>query len=344
MRVATLLTYNGRMATKLTTYSVRDAAKGLPTRIQILKWGDNKNVNQPLKMGPKTMTFAPRLAKARGHDRIALDFQHNTVPGSPAFKESTEPRKVAAYGTVELIEGDGAYLNIETYTPAGQENAAEYLDVSPAVELDENGEVIFFHSVALCRQGAVEGLELPTFEVEFEAEIEKPEGEDPPEGDLASQIKTLTDALAAMTAKVAELQAKLEAMKPAEAPADVATFTARLDAIEKIAGAAARERAVDRLKADAANAGKIWIFSAQEETELPLETMKGLVERLPKSVSVARQTTTRTATFVAAPAAAEDPALAGKIRAKADEIQKANPRKPYATCWAEAEKAVTPAT
>ena len=168
------------MATKLTTYSLPAALKELPKRILIAKWGDNPNVNAPLKMGAKTMTYAATLAKARGHERIALDYQHNTVPGSPAHKESTEPRKVAAYGTLDLVEGDGAYLVIDAYTPSGLENAAEFSDVSPAVERDENGEILFFHSVGLCRNGAVDGLEFQTFEVEFEVKAEEPEAKPAP--------------------------------------------------------------------------------------------------------------------------------------------------------------------
>ncbi len=327
------------MATKLTTYSLPAALKELPKRILIAKWGDNPNVNAPLKMGAKTMTYAATLAKARGHERIALDYQHNTVPGSPAHKESTEPRKVAAYGTLDLVEGDGAYLVIDAYTPSGLENAAEFSDVSPAVERDENGEILFFHSVGLCRNGAVDGLEFQTFEVEFEVKAEEPEAK-PAAADMAAQVEALTKALDALTTKLADMQAKLDAMKPAADAVPVETFTAattqitaigvRLDAME-------RKAQIDELKASAAVAGKLWIFSADQEKTLTPDTMRDILARMPKTVSTQRQT--KIETFTPAPNA-DSPARAEKIRARAAELQAKDKSLSHTRAWEQAEREI----
>lgn len=126
----------------------------LPTRIKILSWGDNPNfygltvrVGQPLvdKMRDKVYPW----------HKVALDFEHNTLPGTTAYKESSEPRSVAGFGVIEVVEGDGVYLCMDKYTPEGAAKAANYCDVSASPALDAFGNVIAIKSVALCRNGAV---------------------------------------------------------------------------------------------------------------------------------------------------------------------------------------------
>ena len=70
-----------------------DAAK-LPKRIKILNWGDNPNCHgKRVNVGP---LFAKCLAAATyPYRKVALDFEHNTFPGTAAYKESQEPRPVA---------------------------------------------------------------------------------------------------------------------------------------------------------------------------------------------------------------------------------------------------------
>jgi len=63
------------------------------------------------------------------------------------------------------IPGDGLYLTALSYTPSGNKYAREYRDLSPAVLLDDDGEVIFCHSVALCPQGEVRGLSFYSVDV-----------------------------------------------------------------------------------------------------------------------------------------------------------------------------------
>jgi phage I-like protein len=150
---------NGKLISFAITNGAR-AAKDLPSRLKLLSWGRNETVKGPVTVGARTVReLAANQAKV-GFDKIALDYNHQTVPSSPNYQR--DPVQVAAYGTPEVVEGDGLYLNISDWTPSGRENAANYHDLSPTPQLDGNGEVIFLHSVALCRQGAVDGLSFYT--------------------------------------------------------------------------------------------------------------------------------------------------------------------------------------
>ncbi len=133
-------------------------AAALPTRLKICGWGDNPSVKGNIRFIEHSAATLPARQKATGFDKIALDFEHNTVPGSAEFERTTEPRRVAAYGVPTVISGDGLYLESLEWTPAGKSEALNYADLSPAVELDAAGNIIFVHSVALTRNGAVEGL------------------------------------------------------------------------------------------------------------------------------------------------------------------------------------------
>ena len=134
-----------------------DAAK-LPRRIKILNWGDNPNCHgKRVNVGP---LFAKCLAAATyPYRKVALDFEHNTFPGTAAYKESSEPRPVAGFGTVEVVEGKGVYLTMSAWTPEGEKMAVNFADVSAGAVTDKDGNVVAVASVALCRAGAVEGMD-----------------------------------------------------------------------------------------------------------------------------------------------------------------------------------------
>ena len=134
-----------------------DAAK-LPHRIKVLNWGDNPNCHG------KRVNVGPLFVKCLGADtypyrKVALDFEHNTFPGTPAYKESAEPRAVAGFGTIEAVEGDGVYITMSSWTPEGERMAAHYADVSAGAVTDKEGNLIAVSSVALCRAGSVDGMD-----------------------------------------------------------------------------------------------------------------------------------------------------------------------------------------
>jgi phage I-like protein len=130
----------------------------LPTRLKLLNWGANESTKGLVIVGLKTLSALPATQRELGFERVALDFEHNTVPGTRAYAESKEPRPVAAYGTVRVIEGEGLFFENLTWTPEGLASARNFEDLSPAVRQDDGGEVVFVHSAGLVRNGAVRGL------------------------------------------------------------------------------------------------------------------------------------------------------------------------------------------
>lgn len=134
-----------------------DAAK-LPRRIKVLNWGENPNCHgRRVNVGP---LFAKCLSAAvYPYRQVALDFEHNTFPGTAAYKESQEPRPVAGFGSIEVVEGRGVYLTMSSWTPEGERMAVNYADVSAGAVTDKDGNVVAVSSVALCRAGAVDGMD-----------------------------------------------------------------------------------------------------------------------------------------------------------------------------------------
>ena len=134
-----------------------DAAQ-LPRRIKVLNWGDNPNCHG------KRVNVGALFVKCLNADtypyrKVALDFEHNTFPGTAAYKESKEPRPVAGFGTIEAVEGDGVYITMSSWTPDGEKMAANYADVSAGAVTDKEGNLVAVASVALCRAGAVDGMD-----------------------------------------------------------------------------------------------------------------------------------------------------------------------------------------
>jgi len=130
----------------------------LPTRLVVLPWGEHKTANGSFQVNDVTLSAMPKNQIATNFDRVCLDFDHNTVPGQPAYKG--EPTKIAAYARPVCLAGEGiVYEDIE-WTPEGREyvSGGHYRDLSPAVKTDASGNVIFLHSAAVCRQGAVPDL------------------------------------------------------------------------------------------------------------------------------------------------------------------------------------------
>ena len=141
-----------------TAVSLSANAAELPHRIKILNWGDNPNCHgKRVNVGP---LFAKCLsAETYPYRKVALDFEHNTFPGTAAYKESKEPRPVAGFGTIEAVEGEGVYITMSSWTPEGEKMAVNFADVSAGAVTDKDGNLVAVASVALCRAGAVDGMD-----------------------------------------------------------------------------------------------------------------------------------------------------------------------------------------
>ena len=141
-----------------TAVSLSADAAQLPHRIKILNWGDNPNCHgKRVNVGP---LFVKCLNAAEyPYRKVALDFEHNTFPGTAAYKESKEPRPVAGFGTIEAVEGEGVFITMSSWTPEGEKMAVNFADVSAGAVTDKEGNLIAVASVALCRAGAVDGMD-----------------------------------------------------------------------------------------------------------------------------------------------------------------------------------------
>lgn len=130
----------------------------------MLKWGDNATTKGPVKVGARSLASFATNQRAMGFDEASLDFEHNTVPGHPSNKG--EPAAIAARGVPKVIENEGLIFETLNWTGVGKEYREHYHDLSPAVQLDDSGEVVFCHSAALCRNGAT--FDLHAFNTGFD--------------------------------------------------------------------------------------------------------------------------------------------------------------------------------
>ncbi|HEY0551682.1 MAG TPA: hypothetical protein VGF13_18905 [Verrucomicrobiae bacterium] len=105
----------------------------LPQRMRVLDWGMNRTLKGDLTVDETTLAVFAANQRKTGRDRVALDFEHNTVPGSEEYNRSQEPRSVAGFWTPQVIRGEGLVLVAPTWTPEGQKSALNYEDVSAAV-------------------------------------------------------------------------------------------------------------------------------------------------------------------------------------------------------------------
>lgn len=342
----------------------------LPDRIKLLGWGDNTSTQGVVKVGAKTLATLSANQKARGFDRVALDFEHCTCPGTQAYKESKEPREVAAYGIPEIVEGDGLYLTALTWTPKGIEAARNFIDLSPTVLQDEGGEVTFLHSAALCRQGAVDGLHFYS----VDSEIEQPEEQPDPsakyrvallkllglpdtatEADLdaalaaAPTMKTLSApavderlttlgadterALRSLTTLANDFETLKERVGCMAAAASVQGLEAKLTTLSNDWNARFDAREREAIREQAVREGKVIPLSVEQIAATPVATLREMVAKLEPTVPTNRLTPLN----VGDAGPTNDKARAAAIRARAEQISKQDPKKPWSTCWAEAE-------
>jgi hypothetical protein len=106
-----------------------DASKGLPDKVLLFKWGHNETVNGPVEVNEFTVATVPRMQKAAGFDTVALDYEHNTVPGSREYnrgigilisghrrcgaglRPGSSPEGVARQGWSQAVSRSGAKIH-----------------------------------------------------------------------------------------------------------------------------------------------------------------------------------------------------------------------------------------
>lgn len=277
------------------------SADALPARVKILNWGDNPNVN-----GARVHLGATAVA-ALAHPlnawkRIALDFEHNTLPGTPAFNASKEPRPVAGFGMLSIVPGDGAYLEGITYTPEGQANAANYAGLSAGPVCDREGNVQIIMSAALVRNSAVPGMDFKPCPLSASADEQMdlivPAPENRNQMNYKDGLCKMLD-LDPATATDEEIEAALEkrkAPKPAAVPLSaeiaIAIGTAMKPLTEQLATLKAdiAQRDKNDLLAAARHEGKVVALSADAIGALSLDHLKQVIEKTPVTVPLSART------------------------------------------------------
>ena len=337
------------------------AGDQLPAELKLFDSGINQTRKVPVTIGERTRAMLPRLQRERGFDRVALDFEHNTVPGSMANKESTEPRPVAAFGIPDL-RADGLYLRDLIWTPEGKKSARNFCDLSPAPELDANGEVIFLHSAALVRQGAVDGLsffsvELPTTNTSEDQLMDKilsalrkglGLAETATEEDIQKSLLALSadmaqsaksmELITSLNAKLADFEAKIVTLSapgakpsaPGALPPELTTLSAKIEEINgKVITFAAEIEKRDRgeIVAQACREGKVIPLSVEQVNVTPVATLRDMVAKLAVTVPVEQRTPVKVQEFSVSGDMAlseQDKKIAAKLGFSEEDVKKAN--------------------
>ncbi len=267
----------------------------MPTRLLLLRWGDNESTKGVYRVTDHTLSVLNANQRAYGLGRVALDFEHNTVPGTPAYQESKEPRDVAAYGIPELVPGEGLYLNSIEWTAIGREKAGNFADLSPAVAINpETREVILLHSSALTRAGAVYDIhflnvDMPAAAAQVTIEalvvrLQEMEARLGYLGELQQALGRAQDENAALKAAVQALTDKLNAMPPPPPPADLQPLSAAIAPMPgRIEALAAQVDSINRrlLVMRATAAGKVLPLSDDQVERTSLETLSAIIANLP---------------------------------------------------------------
>lgn len=177
-------------ANGLKTFKISNGAlknEMLPRRLKFFAWGDNKSTDGNFRAGDKTSAELGANQKKFGFERVAIDFNHCSVPGTDTYNDLLkvgQPPLIFGYGRVQAVPNDGIYLEDIIWTPLGVQHARNFEDLSPAIQ-DEDGEVTLVHSVALTPNGKVEGLEF------FSATLEAQENAAPQPKSLEEKALTL---------------------------------------------------------------------------------------------------------------------------------------------------------
>ncbi|HMO03906.1 MAG TPA: phage protease [Kiritimatiellia bacterium] len=302
------------------------AVKGLPKRLKVLNWGVNETKKGKVIVGAKTVAELPTMQDRFGFDRVALDYEHNTVPGTTEYERTKEPREVAAYGVPLVIPNDGLYLDDLIYTPSGEKNALSYIDLSAAVSKDPNGEVVFMHSSALCRQGATPdvsyySIDLTPKQKETTMELK----------DIIAGLTALNTTVDSQKAQLGQLLALSQTVTTQQTT--ITALSARLDKFE-------RQALVDK----ATTAGKVIPLSAEELAKVDLVTLSAMVDKLPVTVPLSRRTPSSS---VETPIEGNAQALkdrAAKVDARAAELQASGAATSLIQAYNMADQEIPPVT
>jgi hypothetical protein len=98
--------------------------------------GRQRDDRRPVKVGQTTLQSLSANQEKFGFEEIALDFNHNAVPGPPSNKG--DPAFIGATGKVNVLSGEGPYLRRNQVDRQRSRTRRRLSDPSLAVQLDAN--------------------------------------------------------------------------------------------------------------------------------------------------------------------------------------------------------------
>ena len=280
------------------------SAKQLPTRIKLLNWGVNESTEGPVIVNDLTLSSFAAMQRKIGRESAPLDFEHNTVPGTPEYNRTHEPRAIAAMGRPVVVQGEGLFLESLSYK-VGADVVDNFEDVSAAPLLNKDRVVVGLHSAALTRTGSVygahfaaedclklagEGITLAAFSSKISASLL---GADASKQQTPNKSMTIEELGAQIVALRTDLDTRLKALE-ANKPVDLAPLSARIEAIEtanKTAANAVLEAEKNRILPLFASEGKVpkkadgTAYTADELKALDLPTLQILHANTPVTVA-----------------------------------------------------------
>jgi len=266
---------------------VKTGAIPLPEEIVICPWGESRDLDgEPVIVNETTLAQLAANQSLYGFDEIAMDFEHGTVPKTAADGNPVKPQEpviIAGMGSLSVREGVGIIYHPVSWTREGEPayTGRHFRDLSPTVSKNEKGEVIFVHSVALCRNGQIRNLhtfsapspatkptptpnmDTPDYRELLRAKLALPE--DATDEQLIAGIETLSVPAPEKKEEETPAAPPVTAMAAPDTP-DLVALAARQDQLEK-----------DVLIAQATAAGKIIPLSAEAVKLTPLSVVRELV-------------------------------------------------------------------
>jgi hypothetical protein len=300
-------------------FDASKGADGLPARFLVFPWGSQQTALGTVICNETTLATLSAFNLSKNWDRPALDFEHSSVPGSPTYQG--EPVKVAGYGTLEVVQGEGIFLNMSSWTAEGREYAAggHYGDLSPTVKTNDRNEIVGLHSVALCRHGATPGVLFLSATITPTPTMPDPKAPQTSDELAAALIAMLgldaaakpADVLAALTDKLAETTKETpeDSAKMLASPAfaDLAKKIDAQGAELKALSATIDETARREILNAATQAGKQVPTIAKT---LPLGELRTLCAELPVTVPMEKRTPTEETLLLTSGLNSDSPAAA----------------------------------
>lgn len=259
--------------------------KELPKRLLVAKWGRNEAPSKDVFffVNETTARELPRNQIALGFDAPALDFEHNTLPGTDAYKADKEPRNIAATGAFSVVAGEGLYFTPARWTPEGEKSVlgGHHPDLSGALKFNDKKEVIFGHSVALCRHGSVPEMQVFPLSATLSDQIAALSADPTATHFPPMNHKELLCAIIGLSASATDAEIAASSKAHAATLAGITAFSTELTKATTTV-AAMQKRLDDSERAHvvalAVRDGKIIPLSAGE---LPLDIFKKIVAELP---------------------------------------------------------------